>query len=120
MLHTVCRRDFTVTRGQIEQMFALLKSSRGIGLAAPQVGIDARLFVTDWHQVFVNPVVVHCSEHTVWSSEGCLSLPGKFVRVRRREWITLRTGEHFYGLKAFVIQHEINHLDGRLITDEVH
>lgn len=117
MLHTACRRDFTVTAAQIQEMFALMRAHNGIGLAAPQVGLDARLFVTGWNQVFHDPVIVEHSPRWRWSDEGCLSLPGKTIRVSRWSWVILETGERFDGLRAAVIQHELNHLDGILITD---
>lgn len=116
MLHTVCRRDFTITRYEIEQMFALMRRHNGIGLAAPQVGIDARFFVTGWDQIFINPEIVEHSPRWQWSDEGCLSLPGKFVRVSRWSWVVMKTGERYDGLRAFVVQHEMDHLEGKLIA----
>ena len=55
ILRKVCRPDFTITADEISQMFLLMREKNGLGLAAPQVGIDARLFVTGWGEVFVNP-----------------------------------------------------------------
>ena len=55
ILRKVCRPDFMLTADDINQMLCLLEETGGLGLAAPQVGIDARFFVTDWGEVFVNP-----------------------------------------------------------------
>lgn len=115
MLQTVCRSVYEITRDQIEQMFVLMRKHRGIGLAAPQVGIDARVFVTDWNQVFLNPIIVKRSVYLRVHVEGCLSLTTRH-KVPRYEWVELATGEVFRGLKAQVIQHELNHLNGILIN----
>jgi len=116
ILHHVCRSDSTVSLDEIRQMFRLMREQNGLGLAAPQVGIDARLFVTDWGEIFVNPQIVQ--HHGTWCmDEGCLSLPGITRRKQRHLNITLADGRAYHGMQAVVIQHEINHLDGRLITD---
>ena len=117
ILHTICRPDyFTVTQADINEMFDLMRKYGGLGLAAPQVGIDARLFVTHWGEVFVHPVIVAC--HTLYTAEeGCLSLPGVIKRVQRYKTVTLLGGKTYEGQEAQVIQHEIDHLNGILITD---
>jgi peptide deformylase len=116
ILRTVCRSDFSIDVADINQMFELMRAKGGLGLAAPQVGIDARLFVTGWGQVFVDPqIVVARDERLV--PEGCLSLPGVEVQALRFNNIVLANGERFEGLQAQVIQHEIGHLNGILITD---
>lgn len=117
MLRQVCRADFTISFDQISDMFCLLRQHRGLGLAAPQVGIDARFFVTEWREMFSNPQIVKASTETSLVEEGCLSLPGQWYKVRRFNWIELRSGARYHGLRAQVIQHEIDHLDGRLISD---
>ena len=117
MLHTVCRSDFNIDYATIHVMFATMRESGGLGQAAPQVGIDARVFVTGWGEVFVNPVIDEEYVGTVLSTEGCLSLPGTFVRVARRSHIRMSTGQWYAGHKAIVIQHELDHLNGILITD---
>jgi peptide deformylase len=116
ILRKVCRPDFTITANEINEMFALLRETGGLGLAAPQVGIDARLFVTGWGQVFVNPQMVKGTD-VVLSVEGCLSLPGVQATVTRRNKIVLADGRAYEGTRAMAIQHEIDHLDGILITD---
>lgn len=116
MLKTVCRSDFTIDVGTINAMFIAMKRNGGIGLAAPQVGIDARLFVTGWLEVFINPEIVQRQE-LILSDEGCLSIPGETFRVARHRRIQMSNGQWYEDLKAVVIQHELGHLDGRLIND---
>jgi len=116
-----CRSDFTFDLFLIDKMFNFMVERKGLGLAAPQVGIDARLFVTRWGSVFVNPVIVK-REFPCTTYEGCLSLPGIERGVARYNKITLADGSVYTEGRAIVIQHEIDHLNGVLITsydDEV-
>jgi peptide deformylase len=117
ILHTICPETFVIQVETVQQMFDLLAANQGLGLAAPQVGINARLFVTAWGEVFVNPQIVH-GEGTIRCHEGCLSLPGVDCFKRRAARITLADGRTYERLKAIVIQHETDHLNGVLITDE--
>jgi peptide deformylase len=88
-----------------------MKAHRGLGLAAPQVGIDARLFITHWGGVFVNPILNAHSKHCVLTQEGCLSFPGRLSVVQRYEWVKVN-GRRYAGENGIVIQHEIDHLNG--------
>jgi peptide deformylase len=97
-------------------MFCLMEEAGGCGLAAPQVGIDGRFFVTTWGEVFVNPKI-SLFKNRYWTTEGCLSLDGQY-KVHRYEGITLEDGRQYYGHKAQVILHELDHLNGILISDE--
>jgi len=97
-------------------MFRLLTDSGGLGLAAPQVGIDARFFITTWGEVFVDPVFVYAT-HPITIVENCLSLPGKSYMKHRWSLIELGDGRVYNGLDAVVIQHEMDHLNGRLLCD---
>ena len=117
ILHRFCRPDFTIHRTDLDQMLFLMRENNGLGLAASQVGIDARLFVTDWGEVFVNPLIVQRFGNQS-RQEGCLSLPNITRRKSRDYQIILADGQTYNGLRAAVIQHEIDHLDGILITDE--
>ena len=119
ILRKVCRPDFTVTADEIDQMFFLMREKNGLGLAAPQVGIDARFFVTEWGEVFVNPRGVDIAG-PIRVTEGCLSLPGVMAAVARWAKIRLADGRIYEGQQAVVILHEIDHLDGVLITDFPH
>ena len=116
ILRKVCRSDFTITADEINQMLSLLEEIGGLGLAAPQVGIDARLFVTEWREVFINPRVVRIAG-PIRVTEGCLSLPGVTATIDRWAKIRLADGRIYEGQQAVVILHEIDHLDGVLITD---
>lgn len=116
MLETECRSDAVVSLDQIHEMFQLMRAHNGAGLAAPQVGIDARVFVTMWNQVFVNPEIVEQSDSLLFGREGCLSLPGEVWMLGRPRWVKLASGEVFTDFKARVICHELDHLNGILIN----
>jgi peptide deformylase len=117
ILHRICRPDFVLTASIIQQMFRLLERTGGLGLAAPQVGIDARLFVSIWGDVFVNPKIAH-RESEMQRQEGCLSLPD-VIRLKTRCYkIILADNRAYEGQSAIIIQHEIDHLNGILITDK--
>jgi len=104
--------DFSI----IHQMMTLMFKSKGVGLAAPQVGKSWRLFVTGWGEVFIDPKITAHSETIVFGPEGCLSIPGTVVEVPRFAWV--RVNRRMYrGLSARIIQHELDHLNGKLITD---
>ncbi len=114
-------------RALIQSMIATMHEYKGIGLAAPQVGIFQRIFVADIGEgpfAFVNPKIIRCFGSGVLE-EGCLSIPGVTVMVRRSEKIIVRyLDEHNQpvqkvceALLARVIQHETDHLNGRLIVD---
>ena len=116
ILRRRCRSDLSISFRDLDEMFALMRDADGLGLAAPQVGIDGRLFVTTWGEVFINPRIVAVLEPYI-STEGCLSLPGRIVRIQRYKIIRLADGRTFEGEQAQVIQHECDHLSGILITD---
>lgn len=107
-------------------MKRLMRSSNGVGLAAPQVGESLRMFVaydTGTTSVFINPEIVEQNGRHK-TREGCLSIPGVQRAVKRARVVRVRRGlgdervEHtFTGLMAVIIQHEIDHLDGVLMTD---
>lgn len=115
-----------------DDMFATMYAAPGIGLAATQVGIGLRFTVVDVSeaknepQVFVNPGII-TRTGTCKSEEGCLSVPGYSDTVMRSEQVCVRAlnraGEPFEleveGLLAVCIQHEIDHLDGRLFIDRL-
>ena len=105
--------------------------NHGIGLAAIQVGYQLRMFVMDCSRsgdnskVFINPEIVEKSSETLRDSEGCLSAPGKTGDVSRHLRIILKyqdaSGKEerktFYNLEARCIQHEMDHLEGKLCID---
>ncbi len=113
-----CESSVTLKIQELGDMIRLMQKHGGIGLAAPQVGINARVFVTAWGEIFINPEIVEASETTYMSHEGCLSIPGKTFAVKRHKWIRLRNDPRKHdSLKAAVIQHETDHLNGILISD---
>ena len=117
-------------RQLIDDMFETMKDEKGIGLAATQVNVHKRVVVMDVSEdqneprVFVNPTIIERDGTTV-SEEGCLSVPGNYAKVDRAETIKVaaldRNGEPFEleaeGLLAICIQHELDHLDGKLFVD---
>lgn len=114
----------------IEDMFDTMYDAHGVGLAAPQIGINLRLSVVDvigdkkQQLVLVNPEIIQ-SEGLVEYQEGCLSVPGAYDRVMRAEKVTIRaldrSGKPFEmsadGLMGECFQHEIDHLNGKLFVD---
>jgi len=111
-------------------MFETMYAAPGIGLAATQVDVHRRLLVADVSSdkrdphVFINPVIVEKDGVTV-TEEGCLSVPGYYEEVQRAEHIRVRyldrdgreCEDEFEGLLAVCVQHEIDHLDGKLFVD---
>ena len=115
-------------KGILKAMAKMMYLNRGIGLAAPQVGLGIEVVVVDIGDGlinFINPVILERSKKMSRMEEGCLSLPGVTVAVKRPEEVTVRArderGEFFMkkftGLAATAVQHEIDHLNGRLIID---
>ena len=114
----------------VGDMFETMYAAPGIGLAATQVNVPKRLLVLDISEekdrpmCFINPEILEKSGEEE-TEEGCLSVPGIYERVRRAEHIKVRAldrnGEPFEleadGLLAVCIQHEIDHLDGKLFVD---
>ncbi|MDX9826917.1 MAG: peptide deformylase, partial [Spirochaetia bacterium] len=108
------------------EMFDAMKHDRGIGLAAPQVGVSSRIFVTDVEgdrkRVFVNPEIIMTSPEQVEYEEGCLSFPGLYFMVKRPASVKVQAfdekGKSFTleakDMLARVILHETDHLDGKL------
>ena len=117
-------------RRLINDMAETMYAAPGIGLAATQVDVHERLLIIDISetrdvlQVFVNPVIVEKSGE-IEAEEGCLSVPGIFDKVWRAERVKVealdREGEPFTmeaeGLLAVCIQHEIDHLDGKVFVE---
>jgi peptide deformylase len=117
-------------RQLVDDMFETMYAAPGIGLAATQVNIHQRLLVLDVSEdhsrplVFINPEVLRAEGHQVYQ-EGCLSVPGIFADVKRAESITVRAldrdGQPFQidadGLLAVCIQHEMDHLAGKVFVD---
>ena len=117
-------------RSTIDDMFETMYAAPGIGLAATQVDIHRRFLVADVSRdqseprVFINPVIVERDGVTV-TEEGCLSVPGYYEEVKRADSVKVRftdrdgseREETLDGLLAVCVQHEIDHLDGKLFVD---
>ena len=117
-------------RALIDDMFETMYTAPGIGLAATQIDVHRRLLVADVSSdkddphVFINPEILEKDGVTV-TEEGCLSVPGYYEEVERAEHIKVRymdpdgaeRVEEFGGLLAVCVQHEIDHLDGKLFVD---
>ncbi|MDD4754013.1 MAG: peptide deformylase [Desulfitobacteriaceae bacterium] len=112
----------------LENMKDTMHEARGVGLAAPQIGISKRVVVIDVGEglfELINPVIV-AQEGKEIDAEGCLSIPGVEAEVLRAEKVTVealnRHGEKFTitgkGLLARALQHETDHLDGILFIDK--
>lgn len=117
-----------------QDMLAAMYEAPGIGLAAPQVGVLSRVIVVDCVKeegekprpiVMFNPEVIASSDETNTYEEGCLSIPDQFADVTRPKvidarWIDVDGNEQtetFDGLWATCVQHEIDHLEGKLFID---
>ncbi len=133
-------KDYPNLRELIKNMFETMYSADGVGLAAPQIDKPIRLFVIDaspmaeddpslegFKRVFINAHVVE-EEGEIWSfNEGCLSIPGIREDVERPEKIRIQYydenwefhDEVLEGVKARIVQHEYDHLDGILFTDRI-
>jgi peptide deformylase len=124
----------------VEDMFSTMYAAEGVGLAAPQVGKNLRMFVVDvtawaddepelagFRRAFINPEIYWRGEDEGLYNEGCLSLPGLHEDVSRPLAIRMRYldenfsphDEEFAGRPARVIQHEYDHLEGLVFTDRL-
>lgn len=116
----------------LAEMFETMALENGIGLAAPQVGVNKRVIVLDLsHEgikpfALINPEIIKGSGEEI-DNEGCLSVPGVYLPVRRYTKIKVKARDtndrqtifEATGLLARAIQHEIDHLEGRLFVDMV-
>jgi peptide deformylase len=119
----------------LEDMKVTMIKAEGIGLAAPQVSQNIRVVICRFnhstpHEIIVsmiNPEIIEKSDEMDEREEGCLSLPGKFVKVWRHKTLTVKFldgkgKEHILklkGLNARIVQHEVDHIDGMLYIDRV-
>jgi peptide deformylase len=138
------KRAIDIVEGEIDviqlavDMYETMEGADGIGLAAPQIGKSIRMFVIDatkmedpeigeFKQIFINPVMVK-QDGDEWAfEEGCLSIPEIREEVYRQETLTIKyfdenwqsKEETFDSLKARIIQHEYDHIEGILFTDHL-
>ena len=132
--------DYPNLKQLIADMWETMRQSDGVGLAAPQIGKSVRLIVIDaealkdiypetegMKRVLVNPQIIESGEEFVIHEEGCLSLPDIHEKVSRPSWVKVRyrdenfepVEELFEGYRARVVQHEYDHLEGRLFIDSI-
>ena len=121
----------------VEDMFQTLEAANGIGLAAPQIGKSIRLFIVDgtgledepgmetFRKVFVNPEMIEELGSSWEFEEGCLSIPNIREKIARKEQLRIRYydenwnpfEETYDGMKARIIQHEYDHIEGKMFVD---
>ncbi|MCR5394717.1 MAG: peptide deformylase [Bacteroidales bacterium] len=132
--------DYPDIKVLVENMFQTMEKANGVGLAAPQVGLDIRMFVVDgnglesdfpecqgFRRCMINPEIIEESEETNIKDEGCLSVPGIYESVKRPNWIVIRYldenfeehEEKITGFAARMTLHEYDHLDGKMFIDRV-
>lgn len=118
-------------RKLVADMAETMYSAPGVGLAATQVDVHERIIVIDVSEnkdalhVFINPEIVWASEQTALCEEGCLSVPGVYDMVRRPARVRVRavdvTGQSYQleceGTLAVCVQHEVDHLEGRVFVE---
>jgi peptide deformylase len=127
-------KDRDTIRALVPRMLATMYAAPGIGLAAPQVGLDLRFAVIDLQPdekpapiTLINPRIERASREEVTREEGCLSLPGHYAEVTRPETVVVAYEDidgkpqriEAEGLLATCLQHEIDHLDGILFVDHL-
>lgn len=132
--------DFGPALGElVEKMTQVMRDHDGIGLAAPQVGVSQQVILVEYEPderggksipltALVNPTITSVSKQTDWMDEGCLSIPDVLIPVERPVEVTVLaedlSGKRFKvrakDLHARVLQHEIDHLQGTLITDRAY
>jgi peptide deformylase len=121
----------------IEDMYETMHNASGIGLAAPQIGKAMRIFIVDgtiiedepsmadFKKAFINPVMLEEVGEAWEYEEGCLSIPNIREKIERKEKLRIRyydqswnqCEEEFDGMKARIIQHEYDHLEGKMFVD---
>ena len=121
-------------RDLVRDMKETMLAENGIGLSAPQVGVNLRVIVVQLMsagklvgpvQEMINPVITSYSDDSMEYEEGCLSIPGEYIRINRPRSIHVKfqtlSGKYkkwyLKGLEARIVQHEVDHLNGVLMTD---
>ena len=132
--------DYPELKELIQNMFETNERAEGVGLAAPQIGLPIRVVIvdltplaedfpeyTDFRRAYINGYIIETEGETILMDEGCLSLPGIHERVPRAERVHIEyMDENFVehdewidGYLARVIQHEFDHLEGKVFTDRI-
>ena len=132
--------DYPELKQLVENMFDTNERADGVGLAAPQIGLPIRVVIvdlrllaedmpeyTDFKRAYINGYIVEEDGETILMDEGCLSLPGIHEKVPRAERVRVQyVDENFVehdewveGFLARVLQHEFDHLEGKVFTDRI-
>ena len=149
VLRKVCKEitpDYPELSALIQNMFDTMYKANGVGLAAPQIGLDIRLFIVDatpfaedeeyeeiadklkdFKKVFINPTIIEERGEEWKFNEGCLSIPDVREDVKRKDTIIIEYFDENFGkhteelsdLRARVVQHEYDHIQGILFTDHI-
>ncbi|TNF22527.1 MAG: peptide deformylase [Rhodobacteraceae bacterium] len=135
VLRKVCAPATGALGALVDDLFDTMYAAPGRGLAAPQIGVALRVFVIDcgWKEgapaplACINPEILAASEALAGGEEACLSIPGVAAEVLRPAEITLRfldregavRERHLTGIEAKCAQHELDHLDGKVIFDRL-
>ena len=117
-------------RPLLQRMQLTMLAENGIGLAANQIGVSLRVFILkrqDDIEAFINPEIVSQEQEVLFEGEGCLSIPGVSTVTKRYRNLTLTWKDldgkiqekTFEDLEAFAIQHEMDHLNGKLYIDQL-
>jgi peptide deformylase len=115
----------------IKEMHEAMVDEKGIGIAANQLGYSYRIFLLKssqepGYEVFVNPEIISSKDEVDFEGEGCLSIPGTSSTTRRFNALVLKWKDNdskinerlFEGIDAFAVQHEMDHLNGKLYIDQ--
>ena len=117
----------------LDNMVETMYETKGVGLAAPQVGFNKRMFVADWSgegealRKVINPVITPLTKELIDWEEGCLSVPGIYKKVERPKKVRIeylnekgeKVVEELEGFPAIVVQHEFDHLEAILFVDKI-
>ena len=135
MLSKPVKKIDRAIKNLVEDMIDTMRDAEGLGIAAPQVGVNLRIYIARLNYGTKNELIVpminsHLSDKShemAVGEEGCLSIPGRFGTVERHESLTVEYTDikgkkhtlNLTGLNARIMQHETDHLDGTLIADKM-
>jgi peptide deformylase len=133
LVDRVSKENFEKVKELVPVMFKIMREQNGIGLAANQIGEGLSIFVLSidgLDEVYINPEI-SSAEDEIFFEEGCLSIPGVSAQTKRFSKVTVRYTSHLdqdlstrheqtvQGIKAIAIQHEMDHLSGKLYVDQL-
>lgn len=125
----VVQDDLETIKSLVPQMVEIMNAEEGVGLAANQVGVSKRFFIMkdgEEVRILLNPEIIELGPLTPFT-EGCLSIPGTSAETQRAQHVKLKYKDEnfndieteYNGLTAVAIQHEVDHLDGKLYIDHL-